>query len=124
MKFALVSDDFETITGKTGRARKFLVYEGSQEVEPRLVEKLEVPETQPTFHDLHDDDITPHPLDQTILITGEAGVGLKERLSRRGITVYITSETEPLAAINGVIKGNIATLEPTPHKEDGSCMNH
>ncbi|WP_107666938.1 NifB/NifX family molybdenum-iron cluster-binding protein [Cyanothece sp. BG0011] len=124
MKFALVSDDFETITGKTGRARKFLVYEGSQEVEPRLLEKLEVPETQPTFHDLHDDDITPHPLDQTILITGEAGVGLKERLSRRGITVYITSETEPLAAINGVIKGNIATLEPTPHKEDGSCMNH
>ncbi|ACB51985.1 putative nitrogen fixation related protein [Crocosphaera subtropica ATCC 51142] len=124
MKFALVSDDFQTITGKTGRARKFLVYEATQEVEPTLLEKLEVPETQPTFHDLHDDDITPHPLDQSILITGEAGVGLKERLSRRGITVYITSETDPLTAIQGVMKGNIVTLEPTPHKEDGSCMNH
>ncbi|EAZ91583.1 NifB/NifX family molybdenum-iron cluster-binding protein [Crocosphaera chwakensis] len=124
MKFALVSDDFQTITGKTGRARKFLVYEATKEVEPTLLEKLEVPETQPTFHDLHEDDITPHPLDHSILITGEAGVGLKERLSRRGITVYITSETEPLAAIQGVIKGNITTLEPTPHKEDGSCMNH
>ncbi|MDJ0511315.1 MAG: NifB/NifX family molybdenum-iron cluster-binding protein [Crocosphaera sp.] len=124
MKFALVSDDFETITGKTGRARKFLVYEATQEVQPVLVEKMEVPETQPTFHDLHDDDITPHPLDQSILITGEAGVGLQERLSRRGITVYITSETDPVAAIDGVMKGTLLTLAPTPHKEDGSCLNH
>ena len=124
MKFALVSDDFETITGKTGRARKFLVYEATQQVQPTLVEKLEVPETQPTFHDLHNDDITPHPLDQTVLITGEAGVGLQERLSRRGITVYITSEIDPVAAINGVINGTLPTLEPTPHKEDGSCLNH
>ncbi len=88
------------------------------------VQKLEVPETQPTFHDLHDDDITPHPLDHSILITREAGVGLKERLSRRGITVYITSETDPLTAIHGVMNGNIPTLAPTPHKEDGSCLNH
>lgn len=124
MKFALVSDDFQTITGKTGRARKFLVYEATETVEPTLLQKLEVPDTQPTFHDLHDDDITPHPLDQSILITGEAGVGLQERLSRRGITVYITSETDPIAAIDGVIKGNLSTLEPTPHGEDGRCLNH
>ncbi|MEL4895619.1 NifB/NifX family molybdenum-iron cluster-binding protein [Crocosphaera sp. Alani8] len=124
MKFALVSDDFRTITGKTGRARKFLVYEATQDREPTLIEKLEVSQNQPTFHDLHDDDITPHPLDDYILITGEAGVGLQERLSRRGITVYITSQTDPLKAIYGVIEGNIPTLEPSPHREDGSCMNH
>ena len=47
MKFALVSDDFCTITGKTGRARKFLVYEATQNIKPSLVQKLEVPETQP-----------------------------------------------------------------------------
>ncbi|MEA5535049.1 nitrogen fixation protein [Crocosphaera sp. XPORK-15E] len=121
MKFALVSQDFQTITGKTGRARKFLVYEGSQETQPTLIEKLEIPDTLPTFHDLHDDDITPHPLDHSILITGEAGEGLTQRLSRRGITVYITSETDPVIAINGVIKGNINTVAPTPHKDDGSC---
>ena len=100
MKFALVSDDFCTITGKTGRARKFLVYEATQDIIPTLVEKLEVPQTQPTFHDLHDDDITPHPL------------------------VYITSQTDPLEANHGVIQGNIPTLAPTPHGEDGRCLNH
>ncbi|MEM8779068.1 MAG: NifB/NifX family molybdenum-iron cluster-binding protein [Cyanobacteria bacterium P01_G01_bin.49] len=121
MKFAIVSQDFQTITGKTGRARKFLLYEASQETPPTLIEKLEVPDTQPTFHDLHEDDMTPHPIDHSILITGEAGEGLKERLSRRGITVYITSETDPATAINGVIKGDVPILEPTPHKEDGSC---
>lgn len=124
MKFALVSDDFQTITGKTGRARKFLVYEATENKEPTLLEKLEVPQSQPTFHDLHDDDLTPHPLDKSILITGEAGVGLQERLSRRGITVYITSETDPIAAIDGVINENLPTLPPTPHQEDGSCLNH
>ncbi|WP_013321301.1 NifB/NifX family molybdenum-iron cluster-binding protein [Gloeothece verrucosa] len=121
MKFAVVSQNFETIGGKTGRARNFLIYEASQESKPVLLEKLEVPETEPTFHDLHLDDTTPHRLDQTILITGEAGEGLKERLSRRGITVYITSETDPVAAINGVLQGTLPTVAPTPHKDDGSC---
>lgn len=121
MKIALVSQDFQTITGKTGRARKFLLYEVSPEQPPTLLEKLEVPDNQPTFHDLHDDDVTPHPLDQTILITGEAGEGLTERLSRRGITVYITSETSPVSAINALLKGNLPTLSPKPHQDDGNC---
>ncbi|CCQ62950.1 Nitrogen fixation-related protein [Crocosphaera watsonii WH 0401] len=43
MKFALVSDDFCTITGKTGRARKFLVYEATQDIKPTLVEKIRSP---------------------------------------------------------------------------------
>ncbi|CCQ62951.1 Nitrogen fixation-related protein [Crocosphaera watsonii WH 0401] len=51
-------------------------------------------------------------------------MGLSERLSRRGITVYITSQTDPLEAIHGVIQGNIPTLAPTPHGEDGRCLNH
>ncbi|HAC62814.1 MAG TPA: nitrogen fixation protein [Cyanothece sp. UBA12306] len=121
MKFAVVSQDFQTIGGKTGKARKFLIYEASQESQPTLVEKLEIPDNEPTFHDLHEDDITPHRLNGTILITGEAGEGLSERLSRRGITVYITSETDPVAAIKGVVDGTITTVAATPHKEDGSC---
>ncbi len=121
MKIAIVSQDFRTIGGKTGRARNFLVYETNSKGEPILLEKLEIPETEPTFHDLHTDDVTPHRLNGMVLITGEAGEGLTERLSRRGITVYITSETDPKTAIKGVIDGTIPRVSPTPHKEDGSC---
>ena len=37
MKIAIVSQNFQTITGKTGRARKFLVYETSSQGEPTLL---------------------------------------------------------------------------------------
>lgn len=121
MKFAIVSQDFQTIGGKTGRSRKFLIYEASQERTPILLEKLEIPDTEPTFHDLHFDDTTPHRVDQMIVITREAGEGLTERLSRRGITVYITSETDPLAAIDGVLQGKLPTIPPKPHQDDGTC---
>lgn len=123
MKIAVVSQDFQTITGKTGKARRFLIYEGTQQGEPILCDRLEISETEPTFHDLHTDDITPHAIDQMILITIEAGEGLAERLSRRGITLYITSETDPLIAVKKVIEGSLPTLSPTPHKEDGTCQN-
>ena len=79
MKVAVVSQDFQTITGKTGRARRFLVYEATQEGGVTLLDKLEVPDTEPTFHDLHTDDITPHRIDRMVLITREAGEGLTER---------------------------------------------
>lgn len=121
MKVAVVSQNFQTITGKTGKARRFLVYETNAEGEVTLLEKLEIPETEPTFHDLHTDDITPHQINGMVLITREAGEGLTERLSRRGITVYITSETDPKTAVKKVVDGTIETVSPTPHREDGSC---
>ncbi|YAI81507.1 MAG: NifB/NifX family molybdenum-iron cluster-binding protein [cyanobacterium endosymbiont of Rhopalodia sterrenbergii] len=121
MKFAVVSQNFQTITGKTGRARRFLVYETNPEGKVTLLEKLEIPDTEPTFHDLHTDDITPHRIDEMVLITREAGEGLTERLSRRGITVYITSETDPKTAVKKVVNGTITTVTPTLHKEDETC---
>ena len=57
-----------------------------------------------------------------VLITREAGEGLTERLSRRGITVYITSETDPKTAIKKVVDGTIPIVPPTTHKEDGDCL--
>lgn len=121
MKVAVVSKNFETITGKTGQARRFLLYETNVEGEVNLLEKLEISDTEPTFHDLHYDDITPHRINGMVLITREAGEGLTERLSRRGITVYITSETDPKTAIKKVVDGTIDIVSPTPHREDGSC---
>ncbi|MGK7931815.1 MAG: NifB/NifX family molybdenum-iron cluster-binding protein [Microcystaceae cyanobacterium] len=121
MKIAVVSQDFQTISGKTGQARQFLVYEAIADNEPTLSQQLTLADGQPTFHDLHNDDTTPHPLDQFVLITGEAGEGLSKRLSRRGIQVYITDEKDPVTAVKGVMSNSLHTISEMPHKDDGSC---
>lgn len=123
MKIAIVSQDFQKITGKTGRARNFLIYEVTHEGKPILLEKLEVPETQPTLHDLHEDDITPHTVDNTIVITSEAGDGMANRLSRRGITLYITDESNPLTAVTQLIAGTLRAIAASPHKDHENCLN-
>lgn len=121
MKIAVVSEDGRTITGHTGRARRFLIYKVEGENRPTLLEQLEVSSDGLTFHALHDDDTTPHPIDNMVLITAAAGEGLTERLSRRGIAVYITSLSEPLIAVQKLLQGTLPTLPPTPHQENQSC---
>jgi predicted Fe-Mo cluster-binding NifX family protein len=121
MKVAVVSEDFETLSGKAGRARRFLVYEADRTSQPQLEKKYELPENLPTFHDLHDDDETPHPLDGVLLLTAEAGEGFRERLQRRAITVVITSESNPVQAVMKMFEGTLPELAPTPHQEGACC---
>jgi predicted Fe-Mo cluster-binding NifX family protein len=121
MKVAVVSDDFETLSGKVGKARRFLMYEADRTSQPMLERKMELPEHIPTFHDLHDDDDTLHPLDGTLLITAEAGEGFRERMQRRAITVVITSEQDPEQAIKQMLDGSLPEVPPTPHREGVSC---
>jgi predicted Fe-Mo cluster-binding NifX family protein len=114
MKVAVVSDDFQTMSGSAGKARRFLLYEAERSRLPKLERRYELPEHVPTFHDLHDDHTTPHPLDGMLLFTSEAGVGFKERLQRRAITVVITSESDPEQAMINMFNGNLQEIEPTP----------
>ena len=73
MRIAIASEDFRSITGKAGKARRFLLFEAERGKRPHLTKYLELAKDQPTYHDLHDDDDTVHPLDGLVLITGEAG---------------------------------------------------
>ena len=72
-----------------------------EEAGPVLLRKLRVAGL--TFHDLHEDDVTPHPLDGMVLITGGAGEGFRERLARRGIEVHVTAEREPEVAVEKLL---------------------
>jgi predicted Fe-Mo cluster-binding NifX family protein len=121
MKVAVVSDDFETLSGKAGRARRFLVYEADRTSQPKLEKRYELPNHIPTFHDLHEDDETLHPLDGMLLLTAEAGEGFRERLQRRAITVVITSERDPEQAVIKMFDGTLPELAPTPHQEGACC---
>jgi predicted Fe-Mo cluster-binding NifX family protein len=122
MRVAVSSDDFIQITPKPGKARRFLIFNVSRTGGPVLEDKLVLAEDVPCFHDLHFDDVTPHPIDGMTLITGEAGEGFQERLARRSIDVHITSESDPVTAIKALLAGELLELSPSPHRgEDGNC---
>ncbi len=120
MKVAVVSEDFDTLSGKAGKATRFLLYEAERDKQPRLEMKYELPQDVPTFHELHLDDETPHPLDGVVLLASDAGEGFRERMQRRAITVVLTSERDPERAITMMLDGTLPEVEPTPHQE-GSC---
>jgi len=112
MKVAVVSDDFRTLTGKAGKARRFLLFDAKKGEHPQLQEKYELPENCPSYHDLHEDDETFHPIDGMVLITNEAGDGFRERLARRGTQVHITSEQDPQTAVALLLEGKLPVKEP------------
>nr|CRH05909.1 conserved protein of unknown function [Candidatus Magnetococcus massalia] len=121
MRIAVVSEAGKSVGGKCGKARDFLLYWAEQGKPICCMATLSLTAQQPDFHDLHDDDATPHPLDGYVLITGEAGEGLTERLARRDITVHITSETDPHKAVELLLAGTLPKRDPHPHGADGIC---
>jgi hypothetical protein len=116
MKIAVVSEDFRSVTGRAGKARRFLLFEAQPGRRPQLEEYLELPLDAPTYHDLHEDDQRAFPLDGMALVTAEAGVGFRERLARRSTRVYITSERDPHTAVALLLEDRLPALEPTPER--------
>ena len=120
MKVAVVSEDFRTRTGRAGRARRFLLFEAQPGSRPRLEQYFGLPPDSPTYHDLHEDDQSPFPLDGMVLITAEAGVGFRERAARRGTRVHITAERDPYTAVALLLEGELPSRDPTP-RDDSLC---
>jgi hypothetical protein len=118
MKIAVVSDDFYSLCGSAGRARRFLIYEAKPGRRPRLAEYLQLPEHIPSLHELHGDDDSPHPIDGLTLIAAEAGAGFAERLAGRRTQVVITDEQDPLTAAVRLLAGELPSLPPSPHDPD------
>jgi len=107
MKIAVTSQNFRTITGHAGKARRFLLYKIGAQGEPVEVGRIDLPMGM-AFHDFHGDGA--HPVDvANMLITGGCGDGFRRRLAARGIEVVTTSETDPLAAARAAARG-----EPLP----------
>jgi predicted Fe-Mo cluster-binding NifX family protein len=117
MKVAVVSEDFRSVSGSAGKARRFLLFEAEQGSRPRLEQYYELPEHLPSYHELHDDDEAFHPIDGMVLITAEAGEGFRERLARRGTKVHITAERDPITAVLLLLEGRLPEKAPSPPKE-------
>lgn len=101
MKVGISSQNFRTITGHAGKARRFFVYEVDAQRQIVPQEKLDLPKEM-SMHEWHGEG--PHPLfDLDVLITASCGEGFKHRMSKAGITVHVTDEIDPLQAVSQLV---------------------
>lgn len=114
---AVTSQNRRTVTGHAGRCRKFWLYPIEQGAigERRLIE-LSIEET---FHASSRG--VPQPLEGiTTMISQEMGGGLYMRLQRNGIQPWITSETDPDAAVRAYLAGEPSGVaKPHEHAHEG-----
>lgn len=114
VRFAITSQNFRTITGHGGKARRFILFDAVSPEEITEVGRLDLP-MEMAMHGF--DDRQQHPLDGTdLLITGSAGDGFVMRMARRGVRVVRTGETDPVEAIRGCYLGTLKP--PVPHDHD------
>lgn len=116
MRIAVTSQNFKTITGHAGKARRFLVYEADASgTPPQEVERLDLPR-ELSVHAYHGEDHPLFGLGLQALVTQGAGQGFIERLARHGILVHATSEADPLVAVVQVAAGRpLAAALPHDH---------
>jgi len=99
MKVAVVSEDFHTLSGRVGDARRFLLYEVPQGARPRLEHYFQLPVNCPTFEELGGETASFHPIDGMVVMASEARESCVELLARRGSPVVITSVSDPQTAV-------------------------
>lgn len=117
MLIAVSSQNFRTVTGHAGKARRFIVFNAQPGNQPRDVMHIDLPKEQ-SMHEFKGEGR--HPLDDVqVLICGSAGAGFIERMAARGVKTVVTSESDPVTAVDNYIAGTLAG--PAPHDHDHDC---
>ena len=115
MLIAVASQNFRTVTGHAGKARRFMVFEAETGQTPREVSRLDLPREQ----SMHEFTGGAHPLDDVkVLIAGSAGAGFISRMAQRGVLAVVTSETDPITAVANYFGGTLAALMPYDHDHE------
>lgn len=126
MRIAVTSQNFRTITGHAGKARRFMLLDTFEGAEASLVGKLDLPRMM-SMHE-HRQGV-PHPLDEVdVLITAGCGAGFERKMAVRGVRVVKTSETDPVRAASDLAAGR-PLPPPEPEAEDDTheacgCQSH
>jgi len=129
MKIAVTSQNFRTITGHAGKGRRFLVYEAADASGVvQEIDRLDLPKEY-AFHDWHPVGEQVHPLDVAeVVITASCGQGFIQRLAERNIKVVLTSETDPMQAVQLFLRQELPILSPEEvkhhHAADHSHSDH
>lgn len=105
MRIAVSSQNFRTVTGHAGRARRFIVFEADGSQPPREIERFDL-DADMAIHGF--DHRAAHPLDRMdVLITGGAGEGFVRNLAARGVQVVATPESDPALAVEAFLAGRL-----------------
>lgn len=106
MKVAIATRNWDAVAGHAGQARHWLVFDfRSGPRWARLPEpaRIELEKAQ-VLH--HFDDVGPHPLDGVdVVIAGGAGDGFVRHIKKRGAAVVLTSEADPVKALDSLVSG-------------------
>lgn len=113
MKVGVTSQNFRTITGHAGKARRFMLYEGEPGGEAIEAGRLDLPKEM-SMHEFRGPD--PHPVAELdVLITQGCGEGFRRKMLSYGVTLVTTSESDPQLAVNQFLRGE-ALSPAAPHE--------
>ncbi len=113
MRIAVTSQNFRTITGHAGKARRFLIFDVNSGEAPAEVDRLDLP-LEMSLHAYHGEDHPLFDLGLDAIVTQGAGGGFIQRMGRHGIRVHATSEADPIAALGAIVAGRPLPA-PEPH---------
>lgn len=119
MKIAVTSQNFRTVTGHAGRARRFLIYQVGPDGEPVEVDRLDLPK-ELAMHDFRGGDA--HPIDGVdVVVSAGFGEGFGQRMARRGVVAVVTAKTDPIDAVKDYL-AQMGTVGPKATL--GTCGCH
>ena len=111
MKIGVSSQNFRTITGHAGKARRFFVFkqQGDEIIE---LDRIDLPKEM-SMHEYHGNNHPVYKLD--ILITAGCGRGFVNRMASHDVQVIATADTDPKVAVENLLAGKSLT-PPAPHE--------
>jgi len=117
MKIGVTSQNMRTITAHAGKARRFMIYEVSDDGQVKQAGEYNLPKEMSLHEHPHG---AAHLVDDfDVLITGSCGEGFLRKMAARGVRVVVTGETDPMTAITKLLSG--AELAPPAAEKEESC---
>lgn len=119
LKIGVSSQNFRTITGHAGKGRRFIVFESRDGTAVEETARLDLP-LEMSLHEWNGQG--EHPLFALdYLITGGCGEGFMRKMGSQGVMVRVTSETDPLTAVQALLSGNLPEGTTPTHPHDHAC---
>jgi predicted Fe-Mo cluster-binding NifX family protein len=117
MKIAVTSQNKKTLTGHAGKCTRFYLFSLDNEHNILSKELLELPPEKMLHNHFHGPNPDEHhPLFEVdVIITGNMGMGFRNRMAQKGIKAVATPEEDIDMAVELLLKDELPLEEPHRH---------